>query len=204
MSRSSFPQRAVWPKLFPAFSYWSGVLGVLSFVISVIVIGVPYLSWWAKAAVILVVFVVAIFGLTILKIVSTIYQRVKQYDLLYDGLRFTVSDVQRLQANLEGFILNLKHAGLQMFDVTGVEWVNPYLLLEITCNQKLPLGSKLVVIEVSTSAALGRFTVVQAASGGYFAREEMIFDALWWGFWHDQATKYAHPRMHGNVAILLQ
>jgi hypothetical protein len=87
MPRSSFPQRAVWPKLLPAFSYWSGVLGVLSFVISVIVIGVPDLSWWAKAGIILVVFVVAIFGFTILKIVSTIYQRVKQYDLLYDGLK---------------------------------------------------------------------------------------------------------------------
>lgn len=110
MSRLPFPPRAVWPKLLPAFSVWSTILGVVSFVLSIIIIGIADLSWWAKAGIILGAIGVSIFGLPMLKMVGTIYQRVKQYDPLYDRPDNALSNIQQLQANLEKLVLNLKPA----------------------------------------------------------------------------------------------
>lgn len=204
MSKSSFPQRAVWPRLLPGFSPWSGVVGVLSSVISVIVIGISDLNWWAKAGIILILLVVPTIGYAVLKRASIIWQRVKQYDFLYDELEHTVSDIQQLQENLRLFIQNLRYAGLQVFEVTGMQWSNPSPFLVIACNQNLPLGSKLVVIKISNLDALGQFAVEQTTSGGYFVREDRIFNAVWWGFLHDQLAQYAHPRIDDTVAVLLR
>jgi hypothetical protein len=211
MLRSSFPQRAVWPRLLPGFSPWSGVVGVLSSVISVIVIGISDLNWWAKAGIIFILLVVPIIGYAILKRASIIWQRVKQYDLLYDELERTVdelertvSDIQQLQENLRLFIQNLRYAGLQVFEVTAIQWSNPSPFLVIACNQNLPLGSKLVVINVSNLDALGQFAVEQTTSGGYFVREDRIFNAVWWGFLHNQVAQHAHSRIDGTVAVLLR
>jgi len=180
------------------------VVGVLSSVISVIVIGISDLNWWAKAGIIFILLVVPIIGYAILKRASIIWQRIKQYDLLYDELERTVSDIQQLQENLRFFIQNLRYAGLQVFEVTGIEWSNPSPFLVIACNQNLLLGSKLVVINVSNLDALGQFTVEQTTSGGYFVREDRIFNAVWWGLLHEQVAQYAHPRISGTVAVLLR
>jgi hypothetical protein len=203
MSRSSFPKRAIWPKLLPEFSPWSGVVGVLLSGISLILTGISDLNWWIKVGLCLVSLVVPIVAYVIWKNANIIWQRVKQYDLLYDDLEHAVSDNRQLQENFTFFLKSLLSAGLQVFEVTGIEWGNKSPLLVIACNQQLPVGSKLVVINVSTLDTLGRFEVMQATIGGYLAREERILNAVWWGLLHDEMAKYAHPRIVNAAAVLL-
>jgi hypothetical protein len=203
MSRSSFPQRAVWPKLLPGLSPWLGVVGVLLGGISLILTGISDLNWWIKIGLLLISLVVPILAYVIWKNASIIWKRVKQYDILYDGLERTASNNQQLQENFTLFLQTLTSAGLQVFDVTGIEWGNRSPLLVIASNQQVLLGSKLVVINISTLDILGRFEVVQATMGGYLAREDRILNAVWWGFLHDEMARYAHPRIVGAVAILL-
>ncbi len=203
MSRASLPQRAVWPKLLPEFSSWSGWVGVLSFIVSVILIGIPSLSWWAKVCIILIVLVIQIIFVVIWRKVSIILQRVKQYDFLYNSLELTTSDLQQLQENLKTFIQNLSYVGLRVFEVTGIQWSNPSPLLVISCNQNLLPGSKLVIIKVANLEAMGQFVVAQATNGGYLMREDQIYNPVWWGFLHNQVAQYPHPKIDGTVAILL-
>ena len=203
MSRSSFPQRAVWPKLLPGLSPWLGVVGVLLGGISLILTGISDLNWWIKIGLLLISLVVPILAYVIWKNASIIWKRVKQYDILYDGLERTASNNQQLQENFTLFLQTLTSAGLQVFDVTGIEWGNRSPLLVIASNQQVLLGGKLVVINISTLDILGRFEVVQATMGGYLAREDRILNAVWWGFLHDEMARYAHPRIVGAVAILL-
>lgn len=204
MSRSSFPQRAVWPKLLPGFSPWSGVVGVLLGGISLILTGISDLNWGIKVGLFLISLVVPILAYVIWNNANIIWQRVKQYDLLYDELELTASNNQQLQENFAFILQTLMSARLQVFEVTGIEWGNKSPLLVIACNQQVLVGSKLVVINVSTLDTLGRFEVVQATIGGYLAREDMISNAVWWGFLHEEIAKYAHPRIVNAVAVLLR
>ena len=203
MSRSSSPQRAIWPKLLPGFSSWLTLVGVLLSGISLILTGISDLNWWIKVGLCLVSFVVPIFAYVIWKYTNIIWQRVKQYDLLYDGLERTASNNQQLQENLTLFLQILAYAGLQVFDVTGMVRGNRSPLLVIACNQQGLVGRKLVVINISTLDTLGQFEVVQTTMDGYLMREDRIVNALWWGFLHEEMAKYANPRIVGAVAILL-
>jgi hypothetical protein len=205
MSRSSFPQRAVRPKLLPGFSFWSAAVGVLLSGISLILTGNSDLNWWTKVGLCLISLVAPILVYVIWKNASVIWQRLKQYDLLYDELERTASNNQQLQENFT-FILQtlISFAGLRVFKVTGIEWGNISPLLVIACNQQGLVGSKLVVINVSTLDTLGRFEVVQATVGGYLAREDRIVNAVWWGLLHEEIAKYAHPRIVNAVAVLLR
>jgi hypothetical protein len=123
---------------------------------------------------------------------------------LYDDLEQTLSNNRQVQENFTFFLKILLSAGLQIFDVTGIEWGNKSPLLVLACNQQLTVGSKLVVINVVTLDILGQFEIVQATIGGYCAREERILNAVWWGFLHDEIAKYAHPRIVNVVAVLLR
>src|SRR5260370_31194939 len=118
MPRSSFPQRAVWPRLLPGLSLWLGVVGVILGVISLILTGISDLNWWIKIGLLLISLVVPILAYVIWKNASIIWKRVKQYDLLYDGLERTASNNQQLQENFTLFLQTLTSAGLQVFDVT--------------------------------------------------------------------------------------
>ena len=173
-------------------------------IITLILTGISDLNWWIKVGLSLLSLVVPILAYIIWKHTSIIWQRIKQYDFLYDELKRIVSDNQQLRENLRGFIRNLRYAGLHVFEVTGIEWGNPSPFLVIACNQKLPLGSKLVVINVSNLDALGQFAIEKTTSGGYLVREDQIFDALWWGYLHDQVAQYAHPRIFNAIAVLLR
>jgi hypothetical protein len=203
MPRSSFPQRAVWPRVLPGLSPWLGVVGVLLGGISLILTGISDLNWWIKVGLLLISLVVPILAYVIWKHASIIWQRVKQYDLLYDGLERTASNNQQLQENFTLFLQILRYAGLQVFDVTGIVWGNKSPHLVIACNQQGLVGRKLVIINIFTLDILGRFEVVQATWGGYLAREDRIVNAVWWGFLHEEVSRYAHPRIVGAVAILL-
>ncbi len=203
MSRSSFPQRVVWPKLLPGYSVWSAAVGVLLSGMSLLLTGNSGLDWGTKIGLCLIAFVFPILVYVVWRYTSVIVRRLKQYDPLYDELERTASNNRQLQENFTFFLQILISAGLQVFDVTGVEWGNKSPLLAIACDQKVPVGSKLVVINVSTLDTLGRFEVVQATIGGYFAREDRIVNAVWWGFLHNEMVKYSHPRVFNTVAVLL-
>ena len=180
-----------------------GAAGVLLSGMSLILTGISDLNWWIKVGLCLISFVFPILAYVIWKNANILLQRVKQYDLLYDNLEHAASNNRQLQENFTLFLQILISAGLQVFDVTGVEWGNKSPLLAIACDQKVPVGSKLVVINVSTLDTLGRFEVVQATIGGYFAREDRIVNAVWWGFLHNEMVKYSHPRVFNTVAVLL-
>lgn len=203
MPRLSFPQRAVWSRALPGFSPWLGVVGVFLGGLSLILTGISNLNWWIKVGLLLVSLLVPILAYVIWKTASIIWQRVKQYDFLYDGLERTISNNQQLQENFTLFLQTLWYAGLQVLDVTGIEWGNRSPLLVIACNQQGLLGRKLVVINISTLDILGRFEVVRSTWGGYLAQEDRIENAVWWGLLHDEAARYAHPRIVGAVAILV-
>jgi hypothetical protein len=203
MSRSSFPQRAAWPKLLPGFSPWSGVVGLLLSGISLILTGISDLNWWIKVGICFVSFVVPLVIYAIWKVTNVIWQRVKQYDLLYEDLEHATSNNRQLQENFTLFLKTLMSAGIQIFEVTGIEWGNKSPLLVIACNQPVPIGSKLVVVNFFTLDHLGQFQIVQATMGGYLAREVQISNAVWWGFLHNEIAKYAHPRITSTVAVLL-
>jgi hypothetical protein len=152
----------------------------------------------------LILLAVPIIGYVTWQRVSIIWQRVKQYDLLYDELERAISYIKQLEKNLRVFTQNFRYTGLQAFKVTGIQWSNPSPLLVIACNQNLLQGSKLVVINDSNLDALGRFTVVQTTSGGYLVQEDQIFNALWWGYLRDQLAQYPHPKIEDStVAVLL-
>ena len=214
MSRSSFPQRAVWPRLLPGLSLWLGVVGVVLGGISLILTGNSDLNWWIKVGLLLISFVVPILAYVIWKCAIITWQRLKQYDLLYDGLErialnnqqlqenFTLNN-QQLQENFTLFLQILAYAGLQVFDVTGMVRGNRSPLLVIACNQQGLVGSKLVVINISTLDILGQFEVVQTTMDGYLMREDRIVNALWWGFLHEEMARYANPRIFRTVAVLL-
>ena len=87
--------------------------------------------------------------------------------------------------------------------MTGIEWGNRSPLLVIACNQQGLVGSKLMVINISTLDILGQFEVEQTTRGGYFAREDRISNAVWWAFLRDEMARYAHPRIVDAVAVLL-
>jgi hypothetical protein len=203
MPRLSFPQRAVWPRLLPGFSSWSGVVGVVLSAISLIVTGISDLDWWIRVGICLLAFVVPIPASAIWKYANIVWQRVKQYDLLYDGFENAASNNQQLQENFTLFVQIVVSAGLQVFEVTGITWGNISPLVGIVCNQQGLLGRKLVVINISTLGVLGRFEIVQAELGGYLAREDRIVDAVWWGFLHNKVARYGRSRIVGAVAILL-
>ncbi len=203
MPRSSFPQRAVWPRLLPGLSLWLGVVGVILGVISLILTGISDLNWWIKVGLLLISLVVPILAYAIWKCASVIWQRVRQYDLLYGGLERTASNNQQLQENFTLFLQILAYAGLQVFDVTGMVRGNRSPLLVIACNQQGLVGSKLVVINISTLDVLGRFKVVQPTMDGYLMQEDLISNGLWWGYLHEQMAIYAHPRIFHTVAVLL-
>jgi hypothetical protein len=203
MSRSSFPQRVGWPKLLPGYSGWSAAVGVLLSGISLLLTGNSGLDWGTKIGLCLIAFVFPILAYVIWRYTSVIVRRLKQYGPLYDELERTASDNQQLRVNLRDFIQNLPYVGLQVFEVTGIQWSNPSPVLVIACNQKLPLDSKLVVIKVSNLDALGRFAVEQTTSGGYFVRVDQIFDPVWWGYLRLQVDHYHHQQIDGTVAILL-
>src|SRR5260370_5389231 len=171
MSRSSFPQKVVWPKLLPGYSVWSAAVGVLLSGMSLLLTGNSGLDWGTKIGLCLIAFVFPILAYVIWRYTSVIVRRLKQYDPLYDELERTTSSYQQLQGNFTFILHTLRSlAGLQMFRVTGIEWGNISPLLVIACNQQGLVGSKLVVIDVSTLDTLGRFEVGQATIGGYLAR----------------------------------
>jgi hypothetical protein len=148
--------------------------------------------------------VIPILAYAIWKYTNSILQRVKQYDPLYDGLMSAISDYQQLQENLMAFSQILRAAGVQMFEVTGLQWGNRSPLVVIACDQPVPLGSKLAVISVDTLNALGRFEVIQSTFGGYLAQEDLILDPVWWGYLHQKLDISPHPRFDDSaVAILL-
>jgi hypothetical protein len=161
------------------------------------------LNWWIKVGLFLIALVVPILAYVIWKKVSIIWQRVKQYDFLYDELGHTASNNRQLQGNFTFFLQTLMSAGLQVFEVTGIEWGNRSPLLVIACNQQGLVGSKLVVINIFTLDTLGQFEVEQATRGGYLAREDRISNAVWWGFLREKMDRYAHPRIDDAVAVLL-
>ncbi len=203
MSRSSFPQRAVWPKLLPAFSSWVGIVGVVLSLISLILTGITDLNWWVKGILCLVAFALPIFLYAIWRYINILLQRVKQYSLLYNELEYAQWSDLQLQKNLMLFSQILVSAGIQMFEVTGLEWGNRSPLVVIACDQQVPIGSRLAVISTSTLNTLGQFEVVQPTFGGYLAREYRIVDAVWWGHLHNQVVRLPHPRIFDAVAILL-
>ena len=203
MPRSPFPQRAVWSRVLPGLSPWLGVVGVFLGGISLTLTGISDLNWWVKVGLLLISLLVPILAYVIWKTASIIWQRVKQYDFLYDELERTTSNSQQLQENFTLFLQTLWYTGLQVLDVTGIEWGNRSPLLVIACNQQGLLGRKLVVINISTLDILGRFEVVQPIMGGYLMREDRIENAVWWGLLHDEVARYAHPRIVSTVAILL-
>jgi len=170
---------------------------------SLLLTGSSGLDWGTKIGLCLIAFVFPILAYVIWRYTSVIVRRLKQYDPLYDELERAALNNRQLQGNFMSFLQTLTSAGLQVFDVTGIEWGNRSPLLVIACNQQGLVGSKLVVINISTPDILGRFEVVQATMGGYLAREDRILNAVWWGFLHDEMAKYAHPRIVGAVAILL-
>ena len=114
MPRSSFPQRAIWPRLLPGFSLWSGVVGVLLGGISLILTGISDLNWWVKVGILLILLVIPILANVIWKNASIIWQRVKQYDLLYDELERIALNNQQLQENFTSILQTLMTAGLQV------------------------------------------------------------------------------------------
>jgi hypothetical protein len=203
MPRSSSPQRAVWPRLLPELSLWFGVVGVVLGGISLILTGNSDLNWWIKVGLLLISLVVPILAYVIWKCASIIWQRLKQYDLLYDGLERIALNNQQLQENFTLFLQILVYAGLQVFDVTGMVRGNRSPLLVIACNQQGLVGRKLVVINISTLDILGQFEVVQTTMDGYLMREDRIVNALWWGFLHEEMARYANPRIFRTVAVLL-
>ncbi len=205
MSRLSLPQRAVWPKLLPGFPFWSGMVAVFLGGLSLFLIGIPDLNWWIKVSFALIALVFPILVRLIWKYPSIMWQRVKQYDFLYGELERTASNDRQLQENFT-FILQkiIMSAGLQVFGVTGVERGNRSPLLVIDCNQQVPIGSKLVVINTSTLDTLGRFEVEQATRGGYLAREDWISNPVWWGLLHNQVDISVHSRIDDAVAVLLR
>src|SRR5690349_19864071 len=104
MLRSPFPQKAVWPRLLPRFSFWLGAVGVVLGGLSLILTGHSDLSWWVIVGLLLIAFVAPILAYVIWQCASVIRQRVRQYDLLYDGLERTVSNNQQLQENFTLFL----------------------------------------------------------------------------------------------------
>ncbi len=203
MSKSFPPQRAVWPKLLPELSLWSTLVGMLLGGISLILTGVSDLNWWVKVGILLVSLLIPTFAYMIWTNVRVIWQRVMQYDLLYDGGERAAANNQQLQENFTLFLQTLTNAGLHVFRVTGIEWGNPSPFLVIACDRQLPIGSKLFVVHATTLDELGHFVVVQAIRGGYFAREEKIKNSVWWGLLHEEMAKYAHPRITNALAIWL-
>jgi hypothetical protein len=189
--------------LLPEFSLWLGVVGVILGSISLILTGHSDLSWWVIVGLLLISFVVPILAYVIWKCASVIWQRIRQYDLLYGGLERTTSNNQQLQENFTLFLQILAFAGLQVFDVTGMAWGNRSPLLVIASNQQGLVGNKLVVINISTLDILGRFKVVQTTMDGYLIQEDRIVNGLWWGFLHEEMERYAHPRIFHTVAVLL-
>ena len=189
--------------MLPGLSPWLGVVGVFLGGISLTLTGISDLNWWVKVGLLLISLLVPILAYVIWKTASIIWQRVKQYDFLYDELERTTSNSQQLQENFTLFLQTLWYTGLQVLDVTGIEWGNRSPLLVIACNQQGLLGRKLVVINISTLDILGRFEVVQPIMGGYLMREDRIENAVWWGLLHDEVARYAHPRIVSTVAILL-
>lgn len=203
MSGSSFPQRAVWPKLLPKFSLWLGVVGGLLGAASLILTGISDLSLWVKIGILLASLLIPIIIYAIWMNVSAIWRRVKQYNFLYDELERTTSYNQQLQGNFMFFLQTLATSGFQMFEVTGIEWGNRSPLLAISCNQPGLVGSKIVVINVSTLDTLGQFRVVQPIIGGYFAQEDRISNAVWWGLLREEMARHPHPRVFNTIAVLL-
>jgi len=183
------------------------MVGLVLAVITLILTGISDLNWWIKLGLVPISFVVPILANVIWKYASIIWHRVMQYDFLYDGLERTVSNNRQLQGNFTFFLQILMSAGFQVFQVAGIERrdrdISPHLV--IACNQQGLVGSRLVVINISTFDTLGQFEVVEAIRGGYFARENRISNAVWWGFLHEQVAHYPHPRIDdGTVAVLLR
>lgn len=213
MSKSSFPPRIVWPKLLPTITDWQGwggvVLGVITFFLPSVV------DWWIKVSLILLSFTAPTLVSVFWKIISVIWKRLKQYDLLYDKLMLTdannqqlqdefAQSHQQLQENFGVFLqILMSFAGIKMFEVTSIVWGNKSPLLAIASKKPVPIGSKLVIINIDTLDVLGRFEIVQTTIGGYLVQENLIVNAVWWGFLHNELVKYAHPRITNAVAILL-
>ena len=189
--------------MLPRLSLWLGLVELILGGLSLILTGISDLNWWIKVGLLLISLVVPILAYVIWKNASIIWKRVKQYDLLYDGLERTASNNQQLQENFTLFLQILAYAGLQVFDVTGMVLGNRSPLLVIACNQQGLVGSKLVVINISTLDVLGRFKVVQPTMDGYLMQEDLISNGLWWGYLHEQMAIYAHPRIFHTVAVLL-
>ncbi len=224
MSRLPLPQRVAWKKSFLDFSTWSAVVGLLITIIPVIAVGFLDLNAWIKIGIIVAIFIVVSVGYMILMKVGVMWKRLKQYDPLYDTLESIIIEnqqlqgshqqlqknhqqlqeaYQQLQENLKDFIQNINALGLQAFTVTSIQWGNPSPLLVIACNQNLPQGSKFVIIKVATLEAMGQFVIEQHTHGGYLIREDRIFNAVWWGYLHNQVARYPHPRIDDTLAILL-
>ena len=203
MPKLVVPKRAVWSRVLPEFAIWLGLVGALFGAISLISTGASNLSWWVKIGILFLAVLVPTFAYAIWNTTRIIWQRVKQYDFLYDGFELAISNNQQLQENFRHFLQILKYAGLNVFDVTSAEWGTRSPLLVIACSEQGLSGRKLVVVDTSTLDILGRFEVVQPIFGGYLAQEDRIENAVWWGYLHEEVAKYAHPRIKGVGAILL-
>lgn len=203
MPGSSFPKRAGWTKLLPGFSSWSAIVGLLLNVMSLILTGISGLTWWTNIAICLTLFVVSTLAYAVWKIANVTWQRVKQYNLLYDDLEELRSQYQQIQENSELLLKILRFAGTEIFEVTGIEWGNKSPLLVMNCSQSITIGSKLAVINRFTLDILGRFEVVQPTVDGYLLREMRILNTIWWSSLCDEMAKYAHPRIVDAVAVLL-
>jgi hypothetical protein len=202
-SLSSSTKRAIWPSLLPEFSSWSATIGLLLGAMSIILTGISGLTWQVTVATCLIVIVVPTLAYALWKIAYVIWQRVQQYDLLCNDLEEARSKYQKAQENIELFLKLLHSAGAQIFEVTSAEWGNKSPFLVIDCNQSVPPGSKLTVLNRFTLDTVGSFEVVQPTIDGYLLRKRRILNIDWWNCLDDEVAKCTHPRIVDAVAILL-
>ena len=205
------PEKSIKPKLrWPRWAWrdsgwWLTVFGAVFAAVVFIQPAVSHHPLWLRLVICLGWFgvssVLLLAAEHLLKLLSTVIDRSRAYDDLYDIAERQSQQIAKAQDTILELLSELTNG--RRFEITKTLYYNNILYIEVrkNRNKRLEPGSRVRVIDIQDGGIMGLFQVTEVRSDGYRARAEDV-DPIWLGFVHQtgSAEASAPPNM---VAFLI-